>query len=185
MRRRACSSCPRRYYGLDSLLVLLAFHGAGALEVVDRCATAPRRMGQAAGLIASRKYDPARQRFGLLAPKPASRAMGVRRCRSAGCHAAPEQAGTLYVDGTWRVYNGDQTSCRVTMWRASACACVPPPTTGSMHGWSGPSSSSIRPSIPASSGHRAGARPTLEREVPASQCRGPGAQPCCIASPWF
>ena len=100
---------PKGYYGLDSLLVLLALMALARLKSMEQLRyCAPGEWGKLLGLDRVPEVRTLRAKIRLLAqegqPEQWSAALSQRWMQ-----AAPEQAGTLYVDGHVRVYNGDQT----------------------------------------------------------------------------
>lgn len=100
---------PKGYYGLDSVLVLLAFMALARLQSMERLRyRAPGEWGKLLGLDRVPEVRTLRAKVRVLAeqcqPEQWSAALSQR-----WMHAAPEQAGTLYVDGHVRVYNGAQT----------------------------------------------------------------------------
>jgi len=102
---------PKGYYGLDSLLVLLAVMALARLQSVESLRyCAPGEWGKLLGLDRVPEVRTLRAKIRLLSgegkPEQWSAALSQR-----WMHAAPEQAGTLYIDGHVRVYNGDQRLC--------------------------------------------------------------------------
>jgi transposase-like protein len=100
---------PKGYYGLDSVLVLLAFMALARVQSMERLRyRAPGEWGKLLGLDRAPEVRTLRAKVRVLAeqgkPEQWSAALSQR-----WMHAAPEQAGTLYVDGHVRVYNGAQT----------------------------------------------------------------------------
>jgi uncharacterized small protein (DUF1192 family) len=101
---------PKGYYGLDSLLLLLAFLALArmpSLESLRYCA--PGEWGKLLGLDRVPEVRTLRQKVRLLAADDQPSAWSAELCRQ-WMEAAPEQAGTLYIDGHVRVYNGHQTA---------------------------------------------------------------------------
>jgi len=102
-------SLPKGYYGVDSLFLLLAFMALArlpSLESLRYCA--PGEWGKLLGLDRVPEVRTLRQKVRLLSRDEQPTAWGAELCRQ-WMEAAPEQAGTLYIDGHVRVYNGQQT----------------------------------------------------------------------------
>jgi hypothetical protein len=100
---------PKGYYGLDSLFLLLAFLALArvpSLESLRYCA--PGEWGKLLGLDRIPEVRTLRQKVRLLARDEKPSEWSAELCRQ-WMDAAPEQAGTLYIDGHVRVYNGQQT----------------------------------------------------------------------------
>jgi transposase-like protein len=100
---------PKGYYGLDSLMILLAFMALARLNAMEQLRyCAPGEWGKLLGLDRVPEVRTLRAKIRLLGEQgkaePWSAALSQRWMQ-----AAPEQAGTLYVDGHVRVYHGDQT----------------------------------------------------------------------------
>ena len=100
---------PKGYYGLDSLLLLLALMALARLKSIEQLRYhAPGEWGKLLGLDRVPEVRTLRSKIRLLADagKPAqwSAALSQRWMQ-----AAPTAAGTLYIDGHVRVYNGEQT----------------------------------------------------------------------------
>jgi transposase-like protein len=175
---------PKGYYGLDSLMILLAFMALARLNAMEQLRyCAPGEWGKLLGLDRAPEVRTLRAKVRLLGEQgkaePWSAALSERWMQ-----AAPEQAGTLYVDGHVRVYNGDQTELPRPTTRASGFACAPPPTTGSTPWMASPSSWSIRPSTRASSTSWSSTSCLAwSAKSPASRMpqRSPHS-PCCIVS---
>ena len=100
---------PKGYYGLDSVLVLLAFMALARLKSMERLRyCAPGEWGKLLGLDRVPEVRTLRAKIRLLADAGQAEQWNAALSRR-WMQAAPEQAGTLYVDGHVRVYNGDQT----------------------------------------------------------------------------
>jgi hypothetical protein len=100
---------PKGYYGLDSVLLLLAFLALArlpSLESLRYCA--PGEWGKLLGLDRAPEVRTLRQKVRLLARDEQPSAWSAELCRQ-WMEAAPEQAATLYIDGHVRVYHGQQT----------------------------------------------------------------------------
>jgi hypothetical protein len=101
---------PKGYYGLDSLFLLLAFMALArlaSLESLRYCA--PGEWGKLLGLDRVPEVRTLRQKVRLLSRDDSPTAWSAELCRQ-WMAAAPEHAGTLYIDGHVRVYNGHQTA---------------------------------------------------------------------------
>jgi hypothetical protein len=104
-----CFQLPKGYYGLDSLLLLLALMALARLKSMEQLRYhAPGEWGKLLGLDRVPEVRTLRSKVRLLAdtgnPKQWSAALSQRWMQ-----AAPESSGTLYVDGHVRVYHGAQT----------------------------------------------------------------------------
>jgi transposase len=100
---------PKGYYGLDSLFLLLALMALArqtSLESMRYCA--PGEWGNLLGLDRIPEVRTLRNKLHFLAREGQPQQWSAELCRQ-WMEAAPEQAGTLYIDGHVRVYNGDQT----------------------------------------------------------------------------
>ena len=100
---------PKGYYGLDSLLLLLAFMALARLESIESLRySAPGEWGKLLGLDRVPEVRTLRAKIQLLAQADAPAQWNAALCER-WMAAAPEQAGVLYIDGHVRVYNGSQT----------------------------------------------------------------------------
>jgi hypothetical protein len=100
---------PKGYYGLDSLLLLLAFMALARLESIESLRySAPGEWGNLLGLDRVPEVRTLRAKIALLAQEDAPGQWSAALCER-WMAAAPEQAGVLYIDGHVRVYNGSQT----------------------------------------------------------------------------
>ena len=100
---------PKGYYGLDSLLLLLAFMALARLESIESLRySAPGEWGKLLGLDRVPEVRTLREKIRLLAREDAPGQWSAALCER-WMGAAPEQAGVLYIDGHVRVYNGSQT----------------------------------------------------------------------------
>ena len=100
---------PKGYYGLDSLLLLLAFMALARLESIESLRySAPGEWGKLLGLDRVPEVRTLRAKIALLALEEAPGQWSAALCER-WMGAAPEQAGVLYIDGHVRVYNGSQT----------------------------------------------------------------------------
>jgi len=101
---------PKGYYGLDSLFLLLAFMALARLKSIESLRyCAPGEWGKLLGLDRVPEVRTLRQKLRQLARDEKPSQWGADLCRQ-WMEAAPEQAGTLYIDGHVRVYNGHQTA---------------------------------------------------------------------------
>ena len=100
---------PKGYYGLDSLLLLLAFMALARLDSIEALRyCAPGEWGKLLGLDRVPEVRTLRAKIAVLAADDAQQHWSAALC-ARWMAAAPEQAGVLYVDGHVRVYNGSQT----------------------------------------------------------------------------
>jgi hypothetical protein len=100
---------PKGYYGLDSLLLLLAFMALARLESIESLRySAPGEWGKLLGLDRVPEVRTLRAKIARLAQEDAPGQWSAALCER-WMAAAPEQAGVLYIDGHVRVYNGSQT----------------------------------------------------------------------------
>jgi hypothetical protein len=101
---------PKGYYGLDSVLMLLAFMALARLKSIESLRyCAPGEWGKLLGLDRVPEVRTLRQKIQLLAQNNQPMQWSAELCRQ-WMAAAPEQAGILYIDGHVRVYNGSQTA---------------------------------------------------------------------------
>jgi transposase len=100
---------PKGYYGLDSLLLLLAFMALARLESIESLRySAPGEWGNLLGLDRVPEVRTLRAKIQLLAQEDAPQQWSAALCER-WMAAAPEHSGVLYIDGHVRVYNGSQT----------------------------------------------------------------------------
>ncbi len=100
---------PKGYYGLDSLLLLLAFMALARIETIESLRyKAPGEWGKLLGLDRIPEVRTLRAKIQLLAQDDHPAQWNAALCER-WMAAAPEQAGVLYIDGHVRVYNGSQT----------------------------------------------------------------------------
>ena len=100
---------PKGYYGLDSLLLLLAFMALARLDSIESLRyRAPGEWGNLLGLDRVPEVRTLRAKIAILAETDAPEQWSAALC-ARWMAAAPEQAGVLYIDGHVRVYNGSQT----------------------------------------------------------------------------
>jgi hypothetical protein len=100
---------PKGYYGLDSLLMLLAFMALARLDSIESLRyDAPGEWGNLLGLDRAPEVRTLRTKIQLLAQDDRPVQWSAALCER-WMAAAPEQAGVLYIDGHVRVYNGSQT----------------------------------------------------------------------------
>ena len=100
---------PKGYYGLDSLLLLLAFMAfirLKSIECLRYCA--PGEWGKLLGLDRIPEARTLRIKVKTLSEECQAKDWSAQMC-SYWMEEAPEQAGVLYIDGHVRVYNGNQT----------------------------------------------------------------------------
>ena len=100
---------PKGYYGLDSLLILLAFMALARLETIESLRyCAPGEWGNLLGLDRIPEVRTLRAKVQLLAQEERPAQWSAALCER-WMAAVPEQAGVLYIDGHVRVYHGHQT----------------------------------------------------------------------------
>jgi prepilin-type processing-associated H-X9-DG protein len=100
---------PKGYYGLESLLVMLAFLALARLPSLEQLRyCAPGEWGKLLGLDRIPEVRTVRQKLALLADQHQAHAWSAELCAQ-WMGEAPEQAAVLYVDGHVRVYHGSQT----------------------------------------------------------------------------
>jgi hypothetical protein len=100
---------PKGYYALDSLFLLLAFMALARLESIESLRyCAPGEWGKLLGLDRVPEVRTLRKKLRLLSTDERPEQWSAELCKR-WMGAAPEQAGTLSIDGHVRVYNGHQT----------------------------------------------------------------------------
>ncbi len=100
---------PKGYYGLESLFLLLAFMALSRLKSIESLRySAPGEWGKLLGLDRVPEVRTLRKKIRLLSDDDRPEQWSAELCRQ-WMETAPEQAGTLYIDGHVRVYNGHQT----------------------------------------------------------------------------
>jgi hypothetical protein len=100
---------PKGYYGLDSLFLLLAFMALARLKSIEALRyNAPGEWGKLLGLDRVPEVRTLRKKIQLLSADNRPDKWSAELCKH-WMEAAPEQAGTLNIDGHTRVYNGYQT----------------------------------------------------------------------------
>lgn len=100
---------PKGYYGLDSLLMLLAFMALARFKSIESLRyCAPGEWGKLLGLDRVPEVRTLRHKLRLLSQDDQAEQWSAQLCKQ-WMAAAPQQAGTLYIDGHVRVYNGQQT----------------------------------------------------------------------------
>ncbi len=100
---------PQGYYGLDSILLLLAFMALARVQSIESLRhLPPGEWGNLLGLDRSPEVRTLREKVAILSGKGNAEAWSASLCKGwmADQH---EFTGTLYVDGHTRVYNGSQT----------------------------------------------------------------------------
>ncbi|MDX2459180.1 MAG: hypothetical protein QNM00_03725 [Gammaproteobacteria bacterium] len=138
---------PKGYYGLDSLLLLMAFMALARLPSIEALRyCAPGEWGNLLGLDRVPEVRTLRAKIHLLAEDNQPAAWSAALCER-WMAAAPEQAGVLYIDGHVRSITAARRNCRVITSPANGCVCAPPPTTGSTPWMDSRSSSSTKWSI--------------------------------------
>jgi prepilin-type processing-associated H-X9-DG protein len=100
---------PRGYYGLPSLLLLLAFLALARVKTIERLRYGvPGEWGKLLGLDRVPEVRTVREKLAHLSGQGTAIAWSAQLCRE-WMEATPEQAQVLYVDGHVRVYHGEQT----------------------------------------------------------------------------
>jgi hypothetical protein len=100
---------PKGYYGLDSVLMLLAAMALARLKSIESLRyDAPGEWGKLLGLDRVPEVRTLRKKIQLLAGENQPERWSAALCER-WMAGAPEQAATLYIDGHVRVYNGSQT----------------------------------------------------------------------------
>jgi hypothetical protein len=100
---------PKGYYGLDSLLMLLAFMALARLRSVESLRyCAPGEWGNLLGLDRVPEVRTLRAKIQLLARAEQPASWSAALCER-WMAAVPEQAGVLYIDGHVRFYHGSQS----------------------------------------------------------------------------
>ena len=100
---------PKGYYGLESLFLLLAFMSLSRLKFIESLRySSPGEWGKLLGLDRVPEVRTLRNKIRLLSADKRPEYWSEALCKE-WMKAAPEQAGTLYIDGHTRVYNGHQT----------------------------------------------------------------------------
>ncbi len=100
---------PKGYYGLKSIFLLLAFMALTRLKSIESLRyCSPGEWGNILGLDRVPEVRTLRQKVSLLSENDRPEQWSSDLCKE-WMDAAPEHAGTLYIDGHVRVYNGYQT----------------------------------------------------------------------------
>lgn len=100
---------PKGYYGLDSLLLVLAFTALARIKSIESLRySAPGEWGKLVGLDRIPEVRTLRSKIKLLTEDDSAQQWSAELCKQ-WMQAAPEQASILYIDGHVRVYNGEQT----------------------------------------------------------------------------
>jgi hypothetical protein len=97
------------YYGLDSLLLILAFTALVRVKSIESLRySAPGEWGKLIGLDRIPEVRTLRNKIKQLTQNDSPQQWSEELCK-AWMQSAPEQASILYIDGHVRVYNGQQT----------------------------------------------------------------------------
>ncbi len=97
------------YYGLDSLLLVLAFTALARVKSIESLRySAPGEWGKLIGLDRIPEVRTLRNKIKQLTQDDSPQQWNEALCKE-WMQTAPEQAGILYIDGHVRVYNGHQT----------------------------------------------------------------------------
>jgi len=100
---------PKGYYRLECVFLLIAFMTLARLKSMEALRyRAPGEWGKLLGLDRIPEVKTLREKVQHLSHSAQSQQWGADLCQK-WMDAAPEQAGTLYIDGHVRVYNGSQT----------------------------------------------------------------------------
>jgi hypothetical protein len=100
---------PQGYYGLDSILLLLAFMALARMQTLeDLRYKAPGEWGKLLGLDRIPEVRTLRAKIDILCANGQA-AKWSADLSQGWMQQNPEQAGVLYVDGHTRVYNGNQS----------------------------------------------------------------------------
>lgn len=100
---------PNGYYGLESILLLLAFMALARVQTLESLRyQAPGEWGKLLGLDRIPEVSTLRAKIDILCANGKAQAWGAALSQGWMCQD-PEQAGVLYVDGHTRVYHGAQT----------------------------------------------------------------------------
>ena len=119
------------YYGLDSLLLVLAFTALARVKSIESLRySAPGEWGKLIGLDRIPEVRTLRSKIKQLTQDNSPVQWREALCK-AWMHSAPELASILYIDGHVRVYNGQQTKLpRHHVARQKLCLRAQPPITG-------------------------------------------------------
>ena len=97
------------YYGLDSLLIILAFTALVRLKSIESLRySPPGEWGKLIGLDRIPEVRTLRSKIKQLTQDDSPQKWSEELCKE-WMQSAPEQASILYIDGHVRVYNGQQT----------------------------------------------------------------------------
>lgn len=100
---------PQGYYGLDNILLLLAFMALARVESIESLRhSPPGEWGKLLGLDRVPEARTLREKVAALASNGKARLWSASLCEG-WMENQPDAAGTLYVDGHVRVYHGSQT----------------------------------------------------------------------------
>ena len=100
---------PQGYYGLDHILLLLAFMALARVESIESLRhSPPGEWGKLLGLDRIPEVRTLREKVAILSGKGKAEPWSASLCKG-WMDDQPEAAGTLYVDGHVRVYHGAQT----------------------------------------------------------------------------
>jgi prepilin-type processing-associated H-X9-DG protein len=100
---------PNGYYGLPSVMLLLAFMALARVKTIERFRyCVPGEWGKLLGLDRAPEVRTVREKLAHLSQQGTAIAWSAELCQD-WMEATPEQAQVLYVDGHVRVYHGEQT----------------------------------------------------------------------------
>ena len=176
---------PKGYYGLDSLLVLLAFMALARLQSMEQLRyCAPGEWSKLLGLDRVPEVRTLRAKIRLLADQGQAEQWSAALSQR-WMQAAPEQAGTSTSTDTC-AYNGDQTELP-RHYVARQRLCLRASTDYWVNAMDGQPFFVLNQAVDPGLIHviEQDIVPRLEREVPAQPAQSAlRRSPCCIASPW-
>jgi len=101
---------PRRYYGLESIFILLAFMALSRMKTIESLRyCAPGEWGKLLGLDRIPEVRTLRNKIKILSTDDHPQQWSARLC-SDWMESDSDSTGTFYVDGHVRVYHGHQTA---------------------------------------------------------------------------
>jgi hypothetical protein len=103
-------SLPKGFYPIETIFLVLAFLGLARIRSIESLRyQAPGEWGKLLGLDRIPEVKTMREKLGLLVREPGCAQKWSSTLAKEWMAAAPETAGTLYIDGHVRVYNGGLT----------------------------------------------------------------------------
>ncbi len=107
--QESLNTLPNGYYGLESILILLAFMALARVQTLEALRyQAPGEWGKLLGLDRIPEVRTLRAKIEILCANGKAQAWGADLSQG-WMQQNPEQAGVLYVDGHTWVYHGAQT----------------------------------------------------------------------------